>query len=130
MRIKPLIRTLPAVGWMAIIFRLSAIPGSDLPGRFSTLAHFTTYGILGALLALALGRIRGPGETVAFATLLASAYAVSDEIHQSFVPMRTPDVSDWGVDTLGAFVGALVFVFALEAVRRRMRQVPESAEDQ
>jgi VanZ family protein len=41
------------------------------------------------------------------ALLIASAYAVTDEYHQSFVPMRVPDPADWALDTLGALAGVL-----------------------
>ncbi len=107
-----LVRWLPALAWMGVIFRLSAIPGSQIPGRFGTLGHFVIYAILGALLTVPLGRYRPRGETVAIAAGLAALYAISDEFHQSFVPLRTPDVADWGVDTLGAFCGALAGAYA------------------
>jgi VanZ family protein len=31
---------------------------------------------------------------------------MSDEFHQRFVVLRTPDVNDWILDTVGAFAGA------------------------
>ena len=46
----------------------------------------------------------------ALATLFASFYAVTDEIHQIFVEGRACDVFDWSVDTIGAAVGASVAV--------------------
>ena len=39
-------------------------------------------------------------------------YGVTDEFHQHFVPMRTPDVADWGMDTIGATTGALISLAA------------------
>jgi VanZ family protein len=42
-------------------------------------------------------------------------------LHQSFVPGRTPDITDWGIDTLGAAAGALAMAFGgrkLRPVRR------------
>ena len=91
---------------MAVIFRLSSIPGSNLPGGYSTLGHFVVYAILGALLALALKRDYATGTSIALAVLIASAYGATDEFHQHFVAMRTPDIVDWGVDTIGALIGA------------------------
>jgi VanZ family protein len=102
------LRWTPAVAWMAVIFRLSAIPGSNLPGRFSSLGHFVVYAVLGMLLVFALQPRRQPAQVIVIAVFIATIYGVSDEFHQSFVPMRTPDVADWGVDTLGAFAGAAV----------------------
>ena len=112
---------------MAVIFVLSATPGSQLPGRFSTLAHFLTYAVLGGLLVLALGTREPYGRSVAVAVILASLYGITDEFHQSFVPMRTPDVADWGMDTLGAFVGAWATASLAVKVGRRGRGVPGRA---
>jgi VanZ family protein len=54
------------------------------------------------------------------ALLIASAYAVTDEYHQSFVPMRTPDPADWALDTLGALAGVLGMAW-LESIRAKRR---------
>ena len=112
------VRWLPAIVWMTAIFGFSSIPGSDLPpGRYSTFAHFLTYAILGALLALAFGVGRSRGTAVALAVIVAAVYAATDEYHQSFVPLRTPDVADWGVDTLGSFVGAWSAMWLADRLR-------------
>ena len=118
---RRLVRWVPALAWMTVIFVLSATPGSRLPGRFSTLAHFLTYAVLGGLLVLAMGTREPYGRSVAVAVILASLYGITDEFHQSFVPMRTPDVADWGVDTLGAFVGAWATAWLAVTVVRRGR---------
>ena len=39
------------------------------------------------------------------ALLLASAYAVTDEFHQTFVPGRHGTPVDWAIDTAGALLG-------------------------
>lgn len=116
---------LPSAGWMAVIFRVSAIPGSRIPGGYSTLGHFVAYAILGALLVLPLRRTRTTGESVAIAVVIASVYGITDEFHQAFVPLRTPDVADWGVDTLGALAGAYASVSLVEVLKnRRLRRRP------
>lgn len=100
-----------AVGWMAVIFALSSIPGSHLPGRWGWLGHLAAYAVLGGLLALAIGPTVPARAGVYAATLLASLYGVTDEVHQILVPGRTPDVLDWSVDTLGAVLGAGIVVW-------------------
>src|SRR5205823_10555831 len=40
--------------------------------------------------------------------LVAGAYSLADEFHQTFVPGRTPSLADCGIDTTGAALGALV----------------------
>lgn len=104
--------------WMAVIFALSSVPGGRIPSGYGVVAHFVVYAILGGLLVVPLGRSRASGESVALAVLFASIYGVTDEIHQAFVPMRTPDVADWGVDTLGAFAGALAMMWLVSLLLR------------
>jgi len=113
--------------WAAVIFAASAQPGTAVPGRFATLAHFAEYAVFGLLLVIALDPRRPVGHAVALAVLFASAYGVSDEVHQHFVPGRTPDVVDWGVDTIGALAGALLGVLLLRAVSRFSRRLAVEA---
>lgn len=112
----------PTVAWMAAIFALSSIPGSRVPGRWGYLPHFAEYAVLGLLAFLSLRRRSRVVRPFAVAILLASLYAASDELHQSFVPGRTPDVLDWAVDSLGAVAGA--GVLALLDARRAARGGP------
>jgi VanZ family protein len=98
---------LPVVLWAGLIFALSSIPslGTGL-GTWDLvlrkLAHFAEYAVLGGLLQRAVGR-----EPLAI--LLGSAYAVTDELHQSFVTGRQGAPLDWLVDTLGVAAGVLLF---------------------
>ena len=52
------------------------------------------------------------------ATVLATLYGVSDEIHQMFVPPRTPDWQDVCADALGAMTGAVVVGLAANLLSR------------
>ncbi len=110
-----------AAAWAAVIFAASSVTGSTIPGRFGYLAHFIEYAAFGALLSLA---VRDPhdrtGSDLA-ALALASAYAVTDEIHQSFVPLRTVDPMDWLADTAGAAI-AIIALVAVDAVARRLKR--------
>jgi VanZ family protein len=73
------------------------------------LGHFTEYFILGVLIARALRDERGwQLHHALMAIALAATYAVTDELHQRFVPGRTAAVSDVGIDTLGATAAQLV----------------------
>lgn len=74
------------------------------------LAHFTEYFILGLTCCLALSgfpirmRIRNIGLSI-FCVL----YAVSDEIHQYFVPGRCPQLQDILVDSMGAITAIFIW---------------------
>ena len=101
---------LPVVAWAAFIFALSSISdlgtglgGWDLFLRKS--AHMLEYAILGALLARALlGTTSWWGW---LAWLVGATYAVSDELHQHFVPGRQASIVDVVIDAVGVAVGVL-----------------------
>lgn len=93
-------------GWAAVIFAFSAIPGSNVPGSYGSLAHFIEYAVLGGLLYFAFRCDQPRATALLLAVAGASLYGITDEFHQSFVPMRVPDVRDWAMDTLGAIAGA------------------------
>lgn len=112
---------LAVIIWALVIFGFSSLHGSDIPGNYSVLGHFILYFILGGLLLLALGR---PSRAaLAAAVMLASAYGITDEFHQSFVPGRCPDPADWAVDTGSAIIGAAVAVLLLLFIREHNRRV-------
>jgi VanZ family protein len=112
---RPVTLWLPVVLWAAMIFTFSAIPSlnSGLGGWDYVLrkcAHMTEYAILAVLFRRAIGRD-------APALLLASAYAVTDEFHQTLVPGRHGTLVDWAIDTVGALLGLAL----LRCWRRRGR---------
>jgi VanZ family protein len=97
----------PVVAWAAVIFALSSL--SDLGTGLGTwdivlrkIGHAAEFALLGALLARALGDGR-----VAFA--LGVAYAVTDEIHQHFVPGRVGAWYDVAIDAAGVALGILAW---------------------
>jgi VanZ family protein len=97
---------------MALIFGISGLsnPAPLMPSGFSDKGgHFVGYVLLSVLLlrALAGGRISGiTWRAALLAILLATLYGISDEVHQSFVPGRTPDLHDVMADALGGCMGA------------------------
>ncbi len=112
-------RWAPVVAWAALIFGLSSVPdlssglgGWDLVLR--KLAHAVEYAILGALLVRALRRS-------SWALALGVAYAVSDEIHQSFVPGRQGALLDVLIDSVGVVAGTLLASLPRDARRRPER---------
>ena len=98
---------LPALAWGALIYILSSRPTTFVPLQFGTdkLAHFGAYAVLGYLLARAHAALGWPAWVAVAVGLL---YALSDEIHQSFVPGRAAEVGDWVADALGV-TAAVVF---------------------
>jgi VanZ family protein len=108
-----ILRWFPVLLIMLIIFLFSAKPSSELPNFdvadriVKKAGHMVGY----ALLALSCWRALGflPGRNWV-AWCLAILYAVTDELHQSFVPGRSPSI--WDVmlfDNLGALISLGLF---------------------
>lgn len=82
------------------------------------LGHFSEYFVLGVLIARALRDERGwLLRHAVLAVALAASYAVTDELHQRFVPGRTAAAGDVAIDTLGALTAQSVI-----AARSRARR--------
>ena len=85
-------------------------------------AHFTEYAILAMLIANAI-RCYSPSKRMQWwLPVVASAfYAVTDEIHQYFVPGRACRALDMGIDTCGAMFGTAIFVLGMQLVAKKHR---------
>jgi VanZ family protein len=86
--------------------------------------HVTEYAILGTLsyrLFLHILRARSYSKYL-IGVLLCSLYAITDEFHQRFVHHRTPTAADVGLDTLGAAIGATLYLFVVWLILYRKRR--------
>lgn len=87
-----------------------------------SMAHTFCFSVLGGLYFLLFASFGFVGiPRYALSAGCAFLYAVSDEIHQFFVPGRSMQLVDICVDTLGALlaVSVLSFVFHLALKRRK-----------
>lgn len=77
-------------------------------------AHVLEYALMGALiyvLALRIPKIQTPAcLPSALAFVITFLYAVTDEIHQIFIPGRGPSVRDVLLDGIGALIGILMIM--------------------
>jgi VanZ family protein len=81
--------------------------------------HFIAFGTLGIAVGLWIPPAfwqRRLALSLLLVTVIVSAYGVTDELHQSFVPGRDCDVWDWVADTLGAFSGALAAMKVIKMI--------------
>ena len=111
---------------MAAIFLLSSQESlPSLPGGLTDYTgHFIGYALLGTLLLRGLAGARWRGVTPRngwIAAAGASAYGVTDELHQTLVPGRSATVEDWIADTLGAITAVLLVRAAARVLSRRSR---------
>jgi VanZ family protein len=90
-------------------------------------AHFTEYFILSLLIlrGIRAGRKEAHLAWAAITLLAVAAYASLDEYHQSFVPGRTPAVTDVLIDTTGGAVAQFVAGLALLVAASRQRAARE-----
>ncbi len=120
------VRWLPALLWATMIFLLSSMSWPPSPGpqfRFKDkVGHCLIYAGLGCLVARSARGAHNLSlpKTVTLAILITSAYGVSDEFHQQFVPHRACELSDWVADTLGGIAGAAAF-YAYETAKANRR---------
>lgn len=121
--------------WMILIFVMSNQPGdvsqgqSDIVinffnfigielneyfGELASLiirkgAHFTEYMILFFLFRNVLKGYTNKNLNI-YSVLFVFLYAISDEVHQYFVPGREMRILDVIIDTLGSIFGALIVI--------------------
>jgi len=127
-RLRVVLRFIPALLWMALLWRSSATPGlKSLPvvqrlGLLPTdltpeaaawaellirkAAHLGSYAILALLLAWAFGARMARRRAALAALATAVLYAALDEWHQSYVPMRDGRWFDVAIDAAGAAAAA------------------------
>ena len=130
--------------WMLFIFYLSAQPaeqsnqlssgitqaiikllGKLVPGIEADLnsfsyfvrknAHFVAYLVLGLLSSNALGKSKPYSLRSSLLILLICVmYAISDEVHQLFVPGRSGQVTDVLIDSAGAIAGIGLYFIVMK----------------
>ena len=143
--VRTVLPWIAVVVWMGVIFLLSQQAGSesgDLSGGMTDAviqviqtgfpfvpideaflhhlirkgAHFTAYLLLGVLVINALGLPYG--KKVVLALILCILYAISDEVHQLFIPGRSGELRDVIIDSTGAATGIGVYILCVFIFRR------------
>ncbi|MCC7123333.1 MAG: VanZ family protein [Acidobacteria bacterium] len=116
----------PVVACMATIFWLSGrsvLPAASwLPWPLGAdwMQHGVAFGVLALLILRALSHAslsRVTRGVIVAAWVITVLYGVSDEFHQSFVPLRSPDPLDVRSDAIGAAL-ALGAAWAWSKIRR------------
>jgi VanZ family protein len=97
---------------------------SSLQGVVRTLAHFSIFASLGVFSAGFSATFNGKFYIKLILTqIFCSAYALSDEYHQTFSKGRSFQLSDIFMDSLGAFCGIVfVLIIALIFTKRRCKK--------
>lgn len=114
--------------WAVMIFVFSAqpdlrfVPDEGLDFLIRKAGHMAVFGILALLLWRALATTITRRWSWALALVLASFYAVTDELHQGGIVGRHASAVDVGIDAVGALfaVGVVGLVLGYR-VRRKAR---------
>jgi len=101
---------------MGTIFFLSHQSGDSLdlpsfPGA-DKLAHMSAYGVLALSVLWFFGKkgLNNPGRTIFTTVLFCLLYGMTDEYHQSFIPLRSVSIYDLLADIAGAVCCSLIWV--------------------
>lgn len=86
--------------------------------------HFSAFFLLGGLLCYVTNSQRWLLR-FSLIGLVGMVYAAIDEITQSFIPGRYPDVLDFAADSAGLWTAILVYV-AAKGIHASFRRMPQS----
>ena len=130
--------------WMIIVFYFSSQEGESsgnasgtilniilkifpsLEGQADTvhmiirkLAHFTIY-MIGGIIYINLFKAYNIKNTksLLYSTLVCTIYAITDEVHQYFVPGRACMITDVIIDAFGAVFGCMVYLVILKIYKK------------
>ncbi len=143
MKIKKTITIILIIAWMTLVFYFSnqiADDSSKLSGGITRailnffhvlegktleqqsqietvvrkLAHFSIYTLGGILILLHLNLYKiKQNKKVIIAWLIGTTYAITDEIHQLFVPGRSGEIRDVCIDSLGVITGIIILLIII-----------------
>lgn len=115
---RKILRFVPSLLWMAIIFYFSSQSTSGIDtGQVSRFLFFKSlhvieYAILYLLLFAGL-------YTHSLSFSIGYLYALSDEFHQRFIPGREGKLSDTLIDTLGLLLGFTIFTLIVKITSKQ-----------
>ncbi len=102
-----------AAAYALLVLAVSSVPSEELPVPIrpgvDKVLHFAEYLLLGVLVGRAAEDRRGL-SVARFLVLFAvcAAFAAFDELHQGWIPGRTPSVWDWAADAVGIASGLVL----------------------
>ena len=86
-------------------------------------AHLSIYTLVGILIMSFISTYKLHLKyKFSISILVGLIYAISDEIHQSFIPERTASPIDVGIDTLGVFLGIIIVLIIISVYKALMEK--------
>ena len=115
---------IPLMLYWLILFILTSLPSSSAitMGISDKIEHFGAYGLLSGILYLNLFFQKKfqlfKKYPAIFTVIIASFYALLDELHQLFVPGRSAEFLDWFADFSGAVIAVLITRYLLTKLQK------------
>ena len=87
------------------------------------MAHFSIY-TLGGIVTYSFIHMYqwDTKKEVAYSSMLGLLYAISDEIHQAFIPGRSCQITDVGIDFLGILLGICIALLWVKVKNKQKTQ--------
>ena len=90
------------------------------------IAHFSIYTAVGLLLMALISTFEMKEKNrIIISLIIGIIYASSDEIHQSFVPERSPMITDVMIDTMGVMLGILLIMLGKAIIKKYKKNSKE-----
>ncbi len=138
MKRKRIISVILLIIWLIVIFVMSSFGGDDSASQSNIivdfiaklfnvsnlevlsfiirkLAHVTEYLILGVLFTNVVHLYNAHNY---WGIVYSFLYAISDEIHQYFIPDRACQITDMLIDLFGIILGFLLYKLIIKVVKR------------
>lgn len=88
------------------------------------LAHFTLYTLGGILIFNMFSSFKLKNkEKIYFSILSGAVYAITDEVHQLFVPGRSGMIKDVFIDSLGIITGVIICLIIIKIINIIIKKV-------
>lgn len=106
----------PVIFCAIFIFSISSIPGKNIPSIFSyqdIVFHLSVYAVFAFLIFRTLKAYNSVKTRFWRLVLVLGfifVFALTDELHQSFVPNRTASLMDVLIDCIGAASGSFFYL--------------------
>jgi len=81
--------------------------------------HYVAYFVLGLTIAYGMGKLSATWKGCLLNIAICVLYGLTDEWHQSFVPMRSPDPLDLLHDGMGAAAASVLVLLFYRVFNRR-----------
>lgn len=73
------------------------------------IAHFTIYTLGGVITFIFMNKLKTTNNRkILYSLLFCLMYAITDEIHQYYIPGRSCEIRDVLIDTTGSLIGILI----------------------